>query len=588
MTTTDPINDVFEQLFQSTAQASFNMNPWNWQKQVGGQILRLRSEKADVRHLCVRPTGGGKTLLFHTLAAYMKGVTLCLIPLLSLGADQVNKAMIKTRDDPMNAISAFHLDELKDPDVKELLLLLSQVDAGTTTILYSSPQFLVERCPSFFQDLLNLGVLRFVSVDEIHLFSHFGRSFRDEFNKLKVDLFDKLPKKVPCLFLTATCTRRIKESFESLIGLPITHIHWPQAHEMADRKVSLFINYSSRPFSNMSKSITRFLKINDDLPDKFIVYSNVRSRIKDVQSGMCDVFDKDDQLFLDDIMCIHGQLSKEEKASYTQLFLNPEHEDDKRIKVLCATSGVGNVGINSPDIRAVFRLEFPPSIMDFSQEKGRAGRRVIPDPSNFSYNVFFSIESLVYIFERTMNPKECYIDDKFRAEVVQDAFEVAKMFVSQKKCFYITLENYLGNPYNEIIPEVDNRNVCGMCPYCRRERLFPQVKKAGVQKVLFDVYNPIAINGITPDRLPMTLKTLVSLIRLFPNSTTLLTGSKAAATPSPDIIKKILFLMLSSEIMTLEFHLELKCAVFALSRCKDDNNSFALQNDEYWSNIVLK
>ncbi len=145
MTTTHPITDVFEQLFQNTAQASFHTTPWTWQRKVGGEILRLRSEKEAVRYLCVRPTGGGKTLLFHTLAAYMKGVTLCLIPLLSLGADQVNKAMMKTRSDLTCAITAIHLDELQgEADVKELLLLLSEVDAGTTTILYSSPQFLVD------------------------------------------------------------------------------------------------------------------------------------------------------------------------------------------------------------------------------------------------------------------------------------------------------------------------------------------------------------------------------------------------------------------------------------------------------------
>ncbi len=113
MTTTHPITDVFEQLFQNTAQASFHTTPWNWQRQVGGEILRLRSDKEAISYLCVRPTGGGKTLLFHTLAAHMKGVTLCLIPLLSLGADQVNKAMMKTRSDPTCSFSAIHLDELK-------------------------------------------------------------------------------------------------------------------------------------------------------------------------------------------------------------------------------------------------------------------------------------------------------------------------------------------------------------------------------------------------------------------------------------------------------------------------------------------
>ena len=246
---------------------------------------RWADRRNPIRQLCVRPTGGGKTLLFQTLAAYMKGITLCLIPLLSLGADQVNKTMIKTRSDSTNSITAIHLDELKRNDLVELLSILREADDGLTTILYSSPQFLVESFPTFFAGLLSTGLLRFVVVDEIHLFTHFGRSFRTEFTDLKDKIFKKLPAKVPSLFLTATCTKRIKESFETLIGLDITHIHWPTAVEMVDRKVSLFIAYSSRPFSNMLNSIARLLKADDDHPKKFIVYSNVRSRIKDVDVG---------------------------------------------------------------------------------------------------------------------------------------------------------------------------------------------------------------------------------------------------------------------------------------------------------------
>ena len=82
----------------------------------------------------------------------------------------------------------------------------------------------------------------------------------------------------------------------------------------------------------MSKSIALMLKDNTEFENsKFIVYSNVRSRIKDTKEGLSRFFDKDDQLFETDVMCIHGQLSKEEKSRYTQIFLDPEVEDDKAI-----------------------------------------------------------------------------------------------------------------------------------------------------------------------------------------------------------------------------------------------------------------
>ena len=93
------------------------------------------------------------------LPIYMKGVTLCLIPLLSLGTNQVNEAMIKTHDDPSKAISAIHLDKLCKADLDKLQVLLAVADAGTATVLYSSLQFLTEKHSGFVNNLLWLRLL---------------------------------------------------------------------------------------------------------------------------------------------------------------------------------------------------------------------------------------------------------------------------------------------------------------------------------------------------------------------------------------------------------------------------------------------
>ena len=64
--------------------------------------------------LLVRPTGLGKTLVFTSAAACIKGITICITPpLLSLGADQVQKIMLKTFETD-KSIVGFHLDELTD------------------------------------------------------------------------------------------------------------------------------------------------------------------------------------------------------------------------------------------------------------------------------------------------------------------------------------------------------------------------------------------------------------------------------------------------------------------------------------------
>jgi hypothetical protein len=69
-------------------------------------------------------------------------------------------------------------------------------------------------------------LLQFVAVDEIHLFVHFARSFRQEFAWLKPYLFSKLQSRgsssrttIPVLFMIATCNETIMKNVELLSGL---------------------------------------------------------------------------------------------------------------------------------------------------------------------------------------------------------------------------------------------------------------------------------------------------------------------------------------------------------------------------------
>ena len=87
---------------------------------------------------------------------------------------------------------------------------------------------------------------------------------------------------------------------------------------------------------------------------------------------------------------LHGNLSRDEKVQIIDLFINGSPSlSHLNLNILCATSGVGNAGIDSSEVRSVVRLGFPPSILDMSQEKGRAGRNIGASPDNYSYDVFF-------------------------------------------------------------------------------------------------------------------------------------------------------------------------------------------------------
>ena len=100
------------------------------------------------------------------------------------------------------------------------------------------------------------------------------------------------------------------------------------------------------------------------------------------------------------------------------------------MRLLCATSGVGNAGIDCPDVRTVYRIDFPPSILDLAQEKGRAGRRPNTSADNFHYTVCYSLESFLYLFKRTLDPSEEYVNKDYRQIQIDALLQVAKVLIT--------------------------------------------------------------------------------------------------------------------------------------------------------------
>lgn len=110
---------LYSSLFVTRCTSTFHLTPREWQVEVGARLIQSSLDAVPIRHLCVRPTGGGKSLVFNTVADVVGGVTICICPLLSLGADQAKKILSKTETD-CRSITAFHLDELSTDALKKL------------------------------------------------------------------------------------------------------------------------------------------------------------------------------------------------------------------------------------------------------------------------------------------------------------------------------------------------------------------------------------------------------------------------------------------------------------------------------------
>ena len=140
MTTLNPYLHSHMELIHQTAVSSFQKEPYHWQVMIGSTVLHAVASNNWIHKFCVRPTGGGKTLLFTVLARCMKGVTLCITPLLSLGSDQVRKLLNNTT--LHTSTTTFHLDKLNELDNNEQTNNITRkaLDPSKIVIIYVSPQ----------------------------------------------------------------------------------------------------------------------------------------------------------------------------------------------------------------------------------------------------------------------------------------------------------------------------------------------------------------------------------------------------------------------------------------------------------------
>ena len=231
--------------------------------------------------------------------------------------------------------------------------------------------------------------LSLVCVDEVHLFVHFGLTFRDEFKGLGPVLFDKLKvpgngtvTTIPLLFMTGTCSPTIVSSLQRLIGIHFNTAHnvfWPLAAEMQHRKVFFEVNYTTQVVKVFKNKLGPLLKRST--VHKFIIYTNTRNAVERIKLKLCDWIDL--SAYRADLLQIVGTLHREQKFYHTRVFtrsnvpnvdvlVGSETEDGPACReedrpynpqILVATSGAANAGLDDPEVHGVTRYDFPPSML---------------------------------------------------------------------------------------------------------------------------------------------------------------------------------------------------------------------------------
>ena len=300
--------------------------------------------------LGLMPTGGGKSITFQVPAlAFESGMTLVITPLISLMKDQVDNLK-------RHRVKAVYLHS--GMTAKENRIAWENITNGKARLLYISPEKLQRA--RFLDELRNLKI-NFITVDEAHCISQWGYDFRPSY--LNIKSLRKIKPDIPVLALTATATPEVVEDI-------MTQLNFKERNLFKKSFTRENISYLVR---NSDTKIYDVLYILSRTEGSSIVYVRSRKKSKEIaeflnNSGISATY-------------YHAGLDNS---------LKEERQNDWRhdkMRVMVATNAFG-MGIDKPDVRVVIHFDLPPTLEEYYQEAGRAGR-----DGKKSYAVLLSSQS---------------------------------------------------------------------------------------------------------------------------------------------------------------------------------------------------
>lgn len=289
--------------------------------------------------LALLPTGGGKSITFQVPALVLGGLTIVVTPLISLMKDQVDNL----RERSVSAV-CLHSGLSR----REQTLVMDKCRLGKATLLYVSPEKLHS---SAFIDQIRRFNVRLIAVDEAHCISQWGYDFRPSYLEIAA-LRDLFPD-APVLALTASATPAVAKDIMERLRFKGEKVF---AKSFSRPNISYVVRYAEHKDAVMLKAVK-------SVPGTAIIYVRSRKRTREIA----------EVLRAEGISAgyYHAGLSVEEKNDRQRRWKSGE------LRVIVATNAFG-MGIDKPDVRLVVHYDIPPSLEEYYQEAGRAGRDGLP------------------------------------------------------------------------------------------------------------------------------------------------------------------------------------------------------------------
>lgn len=302
------------------------------------------------------PTGGGKSMVTQTLSYQKEGLTIVVVPTVSLALDQerVTKEIIK-RTGNEEEIFSYSSGVAVGP-------ILKAIEDKKARILFISPEALMENS-SFVETIKKANKSRYLKnivIDEAHIVVDWGAGFRVDYQCLEA-WRNMLLMSNPALrtfLLSATfedkCVEILKNFFE-IDG------KWIEIRCDALRHEPRYCIVRSKSNAEKEKSVIEMIK---KLPHPTIIYVARPSEAEHYKKMLAD----------------EGIYNVE---TFTGLTSGPQRRQlinewvDDKFEIMVATSAFG-VGVDKADVRTVIHTYIPQNANTYYQELGRGGRDRLP------------------------------------------------------------------------------------------------------------------------------------------------------------------------------------------------------------------
>jgi ATP-dependent DNA helicase RecQ len=291
----------------------------------------------------VLATGAGKSAVYQMVSCLLGGLTVVVSPLLALQRDQVDgiRELGLGRAEALNS----SIGKRRERELKEA------VTAGQVDYLFAAPEQLAK---TDVRELLARSDVKLLVVDEAHCISEWGHDFRTDYLELGAVAQDI--GRPPILAMTATASPRVREEMVARLAL--------KDHEEVVRGFDRpNVRLEVEPHHEPARKFDAVVEAVVELDGPGIVYAAERRTCVDLAAQLRERGVE--------AAIYHGGMKRDDRRQVQAAFMDGE------VDVVVATVAFG-MGIDKADVRYVLHADTPPSLDEYYQEVGRAGRDGAP------------------------------------------------------------------------------------------------------------------------------------------------------------------------------------------------------------------